>query len=112
MRPEEVYGLRWRDLDLDRRKLTVNQVVAKTRRNKGDTCACIEFGAPKTVSSQPCGKSRSAVLLPCLPTARRSRKRKINFALIPRGLFPKTTAAPPKRLRPPRIVAAERISHV
>lgn len=34
MRPEEVYGLRWRDLDLDRRRLTVNQVVAKTRRKK------------------------------------------------------------------------------
>lgn len=52
MRPEEVYGLRWRDLDLDRRRLTVNQVVAKTRRKKGDTCARIEFGAPKTDKSR------------------------------------------------------------
>jgi integrase len=52
MRPEEVYGLRWRDVDLDHRKLTVNQVVAKTRRKKGDTCARLEFGAPKTDKSR------------------------------------------------------------
>ena len=52
MRPEEVYGLRWRDVDLDNRKLTINQVVAKTRRKKGDNCARIEFGPPKTDKSR------------------------------------------------------------
>lgn len=52
MRPEEVYGLRWRDVDLDNRKLTINQVISKTRRKKGDTCARIEFGPPKTDKSR------------------------------------------------------------
>jgi integrase len=52
MRPEEVYGLRWRDVDLDTRKLTINQVVSKTRRKKGDTCARIEFGPPKIDKSR------------------------------------------------------------
>jgi integrase len=52
MRPEEVYGLRWRDIDLEGTKLTVNQVVSKTRRTKGDTCPRIEFGPPKTDKSR------------------------------------------------------------
>ncbi len=52
MRPEEVYGPRWRDVDRDNQKLTVNQVIAKTRRKKGDTCLRIEFGPPKTDKSR------------------------------------------------------------
>lgn len=52
MCPEEVYGLRWPDLDFDNRKLTVNQVVSKTRRKKGDNCVGIEFGPPKTDKSR------------------------------------------------------------
>jgi integrase len=52
LRPEELYGLRWKDLDLENCRLTVNQVVAKTRRKKGEDVSRYEFGPPKTDKSR------------------------------------------------------------
>ena len=52
LRPEELYGLRLNDLDLANRRLTVNQVLAKTRRKKGEDVARFEFGPPKTERSR------------------------------------------------------------
>jgi len=52
LRPEELYGLRLTDLDLAIRRLTVNQVLAKTRRKKGEDVARFQFGPPKTERSR------------------------------------------------------------
>jgi integrase len=52
LRPEELYGLRWKDLDLENRRLTVNQVVSKSRRKKGEDVARYHFGPPKTERSR------------------------------------------------------------
>ncbi len=52
LRPEEVYGLRIADVDLPNRRLTVNQVLAKTRRKKGEKVARFQFGPPKTDRSR------------------------------------------------------------
>ena len=52
LRPEELYGLRWKDLDLDARRLTVNQVLSKTRRKKGEQIQRFLFGPPKTEKSR------------------------------------------------------------
>jgi len=52
LRPEELYGLRITDLDLPHRRLTVNQVLAKTRRKKGEDVARFHFGPPKTDRSR------------------------------------------------------------
>jgi integrase len=52
LRPEELYGLRWKDLDLGNHRLTVNQVVSKTRRKKGENVSRYEFGSPKTDKSR------------------------------------------------------------
>jgi integrase len=48
LRPEELYGLRSKDIDLDAARLTVNQVLAKTRRKKGEDVPRFVFGPPKT----------------------------------------------------------------
>jgi integrase len=52
LRPEELYGLRWKDLDLENNRLTINQVVSKTRRKKGEDVPRYEFGPPKTDKSR------------------------------------------------------------
>ena len=52
LRPEELYGLRWRDVILDARRLTVNQVISKTRRKKGEQVPRFLFGPPKTDKSR------------------------------------------------------------
>jgi integrase len=52
LRPEELYGLRSTDLDLPHQRLTVNQVLAKTRRRKGEDVARFQFGPPKTDRSR------------------------------------------------------------
>lgn len=52
LRPEELYGLRMSDVDLPNRRLTVNQVLAKTRRKKGEKVARFQFGPPKTDRSR------------------------------------------------------------
>ena len=52
LRPEELYGLRRKDLDLENGRLTVNQVVAKSRRKKGEKIARYDFGPPKTEKSR------------------------------------------------------------
>jgi integrase len=52
LRPEELYGLRSTDLDLPHCRLTVNQVLAKTRRKKGEDVARFQFGPPKTDRSR------------------------------------------------------------
>jgi integrase len=52
LRPEELYGLRWKDLDLNSRKLTVNQVLSRTRSKKGEKAARFVFGPPKTERSR------------------------------------------------------------
>ncbi len=52
LRPEEMYGLRWKDLNLDARRLTVNQVLSKTRRRKGEKVDRFLFGPPKTEKSR------------------------------------------------------------
>jgi integrase len=52
LRPEEMYGLRWRDLDIVARRLTVNQVLSRTRRRKGEQTARFQFGPPKTEKSR------------------------------------------------------------
>jgi integrase len=52
LRPEELYGLRWKDINIDARRLTVNQVLSKTRRKKGEQVARFLFGPPKTEKSR------------------------------------------------------------
>lgn len=52
LRPEELYGLRWKDIDRDARRLTVNQVLSKTRRKKGEKVDRFLFGPPKTEKSR------------------------------------------------------------
>jgi integrase len=52
LRPEELYGLRWKDLNLDALRLTVNQVISKTRRQKGEPVPRFQFGPPKTEKSR------------------------------------------------------------
>jgi integrase len=52
LRPEEMYGLRWRDVRIEARRLTVNQVLSKTRRKKGEQTARFQFGPPKTEKSR------------------------------------------------------------
>lgn len=52
LRPEELYGLRWKDLDLGSRRLTVNQVLSRTRRKKGEKTPRFVFGPPKTERSR------------------------------------------------------------
>ncbi len=52
LRPEELYGLRVADIDLPNRRLTVNQVLVKTRRKKGEKVARFQFGPPKTDRSR------------------------------------------------------------
>ncbi len=52
LRPEELYGLRWKDLDLHSRRLTVNQVLSRTRRKKGEKTPRFVFGPPKTERSR------------------------------------------------------------
>ena len=52
LRPEEVYGLRWKDINLDASRLTVTQVLSKTRRRKGEQVARFQFGPPKTDKSR------------------------------------------------------------
>ncbi len=50
--PPSASGLCCRDVDLDDQKLSVNPLIAKTRRKKGDTCPRIEIGPPKTDKSR------------------------------------------------------------
>jgi integrase len=52
LRPEELYGLRWKELNLDALRLTVNQVLSKTRRKKGELVPRFQFGPPKTEKSR------------------------------------------------------------
>jgi integrase len=52
LRPEELYGLRSKDIDLDATHLTVNQVLSKTRRKKGEDVPRFVFGPPKTDKSR------------------------------------------------------------
>jgi integrase len=52
LRPEELYGLRWKDLNIDAKRLTVNQVLSKTRRKKGEKVPRFQFGPPKTEKSR------------------------------------------------------------
>ncbi len=52
LRPGELYGLRWQDVDLANRRLTVNQVLAKTQRKKGEEQPRLLFGPPKTERSR------------------------------------------------------------
>jgi len=52
LRPEELYGLRSKDIDLDATRLTVNQVLSKTRRKKGQDMPRFVFGPPKTDKSR------------------------------------------------------------
>jgi integrase len=52
LRPEELYGLRWKDVNVDARRLTVNQVLSKTRRKKGEDVPRSLFGPPKTDKSR------------------------------------------------------------
>lgn len=52
LRPEELYGLRWKDLDLNSRRLTVNQALSRTRRKKGEKVPRFVFGQPKTERSR------------------------------------------------------------
>lgn len=52
LRPEELYGLRWKDVDLNSRRLTVNQVLSRTRRKKGEKTPRFVFGPPKTERSR------------------------------------------------------------
>lgn len=52
LRPEELYGVRWKDIDLDAGRLTVNQVLSKTRRRKGEQVDRFQFGPPKTEKSR------------------------------------------------------------
>lgn len=52
LRPEELYGLRWKDVHLDRCNLTVNQVLSKTKRRKGEQVPRFQFGPPKTEKSR------------------------------------------------------------
>jgi integrase len=52
LRPEELYGLRWKDVNIAARRLTVNQVLSKTRRKKGEEVARFQFGPPKTEKSR------------------------------------------------------------
>jgi len=52
LRPEELYGLRLKDVNLDGRRLTVNQVLARTRRKKGEDVPRFVFGPPKTEKSR------------------------------------------------------------
>jgi integrase len=52
LRPEELYGLRSKDVDLDAKRLTVNQVLSRTRRKKGEEVPRFVFGPPKTDKSR------------------------------------------------------------
>ena len=52
LRPEELYGLRWTDVDLESQRLTVNQVLSRTRRKKGEPSERFLFGPPKTEKSR------------------------------------------------------------
>lgn len=52
LRPEELYGLPWTDIRFDTCRLTVNQVLSKTRRRKGEQVARFQFGPPKTDKSR------------------------------------------------------------
>jgi integrase len=52
LRPSELYGLRLKDIDLDATRLTVNQVLSKTRRKKGEDVPRFVFGPPKTDKSR------------------------------------------------------------
>ncbi len=52
LRPAELYGLQWKDFDLENRRLTVNQVVSKSRRKTGEDIARHHFGLPKTERSR------------------------------------------------------------
>lgn len=52
LRPEELYGLRSKDVNLDAKHLTVNQVLSKTRRKKGEDTPRFVFGPPKTDKSR------------------------------------------------------------
>jgi integrase len=52
LRPEELYGLPSKDLDLDAKRLTVNQVISKTRRKKGEEVPRFVLGPPKTEKSR------------------------------------------------------------
>jgi integrase len=47
-----MYGLRWQDVDLASKRLTVNQVLARTRRRKGERVERFLFGPPKTEKSR------------------------------------------------------------
>lgn len=52
LRPEELYGLRSKDVNLDSCRLTVNQVLSRTRRRKGEVAPRFVFGQPKTERSR------------------------------------------------------------
>ena len=52
LRPEELYGLRWVDVDIEKRRLTVNQVIAQSRRKKGENVSRYHIGPPKTDKSR------------------------------------------------------------
>src|SRR5207249_10932355 len=61
LRPEESYGLRLNDLDLANPRLTVNQVLAKTRRKKGEDVRASSSGRRK--QSGAAGQSTFPALL-------------------------------------------------
>jgi integrase len=52
LRPEELHGLRPKDVDLDTKRLTVNQMLPNTRRKKGEDVPRFMFGPPKTDKSR------------------------------------------------------------
>jgi len=57
LRPGEARGLRWQDIDLDRRTLTVNRILERIRRSDGDG-STLQLVEPKT------SRSRRTVNLP------------------------------------------------
>lgn len=52
LRPEELYGLRFSDVDLPHLRLTVNQVIARTRGKRGEKMPRFVISAPKTERSR------------------------------------------------------------
>ncbi len=52
LREGELLGLRWQDIDLDERTLTVNQTVQRIRSETENTTSSLEFCEPKTNGSR------------------------------------------------------------
>jgi integrase len=52
MREGELFGLKWSDLDLERRLLTVNHSLSQTKRKKGEKRERVVLKGPKNVRSR------------------------------------------------------------